>query len=424
MFWSAKEESEIVNEVRDALKKNERYSHSPDNLMGFPGTYLDSLLFRNIPGLDESTSLLDVFLHVLQENPNHIGCHSLDDTTSEFKGTQDLERDLLSICAEKILKSDAGSWDGYVASGGTEANIEAMWIFRNSRSQSGSKTASARSTAHLHVLASEDAHYSLEKGGDLLGLNCTRIAVDADGDRQIKLDDLRKVLKEKMSSGVTHFLIILTMGTTNFGSVDDIDRITNVLTEEKADFEIHIDAAFGGFIYPFTNAENKLNFKHPKVVSVTLDAHKMLQSPYGTGIFLSRKGRIEHVRTNTAKYVPGHEVTICGSRSGANSVSIWMILQQYGSDGGRDFCSKLIDNTNYLCDQLTELGIKHYRNKFMNVLAIDARYLSPEIAQTYHFVADDHEAPKWWRVVIMEHVNKEMIDQLIADVKQSNVKFA
>lgn len=71
-------------------------------------------------------------------NPNHIGCHTIDTDHEEmFSGTQEIEHDLIRICAEEIFKGEPQGYDGYVASGGTEANIQAMWIYRNFFMQGG-----------------------------------------------------------------------------------------------------------------------------------------------------------------------------------------------------------------------------------------------------------------------------------------------
>jgi glutamate/tyrosine decarboxylase-like PLP-dependent enzyme len=37
----------------------------------------------------------------------------------------------------------------------------------------------------------------------------------------------------------------------------------------------HIDGAYGGFVYPFSNQEiSVINFSNPKISSITIDAHK------------------------------------------------------------------------------------------------------------------------------------------------------
>ena len=137
-----------------------------------------------------------------------------------------------------------------------------------------------------------------------------------------------------------------------FGSVDEIDPIAHFLEEQHLEYKIHLDGAFGGFIYPFTKLENEHNFSNPKVNSISIDGHKMLQTPYGTGIFLIRKGFMKYVTTDEAQYVPGLDYTICGSRSGANAVVIYMILMLYGSKGWKMKMDELISRTDYLCERL------------------------------------------------------------------------
>src|SRR5690606_41593469 len=69
-------------------------------------------------------------------------------------------------------------------------------------------------------------------------------------------------------------------------------------------------------LVPPTDTTSKADFSHPHVSSITLDAHKMLQAPYGTGIFIARKGLMEYTCTREAQYVHGMDNTLSGSRSG------------------------------------------------------------------------------------------------------------
>lgn len=116
-----------------------------------------------------------------------------------------------------------------------------------------------------------------------------------------------------------------------FGSIDDPDIYSNALEKQGLEYRMHVDGAYGGFVYPFSNQRSAINFENEKISSFTIDAHKMLQAPYGTGVFLCRKGLIEYVLTEEAEYIEGMDLTVCGSRSGANAVAVWMILFTYGS---------------------------------------------------------------------------------------------
>ena len=103
-----------------------------------------------------------------------------------------------------------------------------------------------------------------------------------------------------------------------------------------------------------SNKNSTINFENPNVSSITIDAHKMLQAPYGTGVFLCRKGLIENVLTKEAQYVDGMDLTIVGSRSGANAIAVWMIMRTYGSDGWKAKVKSLLNKTTRLCNGLEE----------------------------------------------------------------------
>jgi tyrosine decarboxylase/aspartate 1-decarboxylase len=119
------------------------------------------------------------------------------------------------------------------------------------------------------------------------------------------------------------------MTTTMLGSVYDVDLYTNTLKKLRCNFKLHIDAAFGGFYYPFSNKENTINFTNPNVSSFTLDAHKMAQAPYRNRIFIIKKNYIKYINTLQANYVKVENFTLAGSRSRAKAIAIWMFLIQH-----------------------------------------------------------------------------------------------
>lgn len=405
MYWPSLPTPVVKQKVFDALNKNLNYT--TESILGLPGTYLEQEQFYDTPFLKDAP-----FLTVLRNNPNHIGCHTYSKGEKYFAGTQQLEIDLLKICAEEIFNAEESGYDGYVATGGTEANIQAQWMYRNYFIEKENAKAS-----EIGVIFSEDAHYSVYKGANLLGIHAVAIKVNHD-DRKMLLDDLKGKLKESYDLGIRYLIIHLSMGTTIFGSVDEPQPVLDIVKQNFEKYFVHVDAAFGGFIYPFSSQNKELTFQNPEISSVTIDGHKMLQTPYGTGIFLCRKGLIENVQTPEAAYVYGSDFTLCGSRSGANAISIWMILMTHGSEGWTQVIKHLVDLTDYLCKALDEMQVKYYRNPYMNIVAIDSSELSEEIAKQYYLVADNYHQPNWWKVVVMAHVKKHMIDDFLKDLKK------
>lgn len=412
MYWKSVDRKELNERVNLALSKNSNY-HKND-MLGIPGTYLDRKEFY------PDASFLDdaPYLRTLVANPNHIGCHTLKKPGSPiFKGTQAIEKELISICAEEIFGASKNSIDGYVATGGTEANLEAMWIYRNYF-----KKEYNADLEQIGVLFSEDTHYSITKGCDLLQLNPIMLEVDQ-STREIKLDLLQRQLQDAKNAGIKYFIVVLNLSTTMFGSVDEIEPIAELLQQEKLVFKIHLDAAFGGFIYPFTNPNSVHNFKNKLVSSVSIDGHKMLQTPYGTGIFLIRKGFMQYVTNTYAQYVPGLDYTLCGSRSGANAIVIWMQLMNYGSKGWTDKMNELIERTNFVCSRLDEMGIEYYRNPFLNIVTINAQHISADVATKFELVADSYESrPLWWKIVVMDHVGYQVLTKFLEEVEATLVK--
>jgi glutamate/tyrosine decarboxylase-like PLP-dependent enzyme len=145
----------------------------------------------------------------------------------------------------------------------------------------------------------------------------------------------------------------------------------------------------------------------------------MLQAPYGTGIFLCRKGLMEYSKTEEASYVHGTDFTLCGSRSGANAVAVWMILMTHGSEGWKYKMQHLIDRTDRICDKLDELDIEYYRNPDMNIVTIKAEQIPASLAHKFHLVADNFNDPKWWKIVTMSHVEKHVVDDFLIDLQKS-----
>lgn len=124
-LWKKLPAEQIRKRVFDALAENT--SFAGQTILGLPASYLDDQVFyQDAPFLENAP-----FLSTLIQNPNHIGCHTLGESESFFSGTQELEREVIRICAEEILNGTKNGHDGYVASGGTEANIQAAWIYRN-----------------------------------------------------------------------------------------------------------------------------------------------------------------------------------------------------------------------------------------------------------------------------------------------------
>jgi tyrosine decarboxylase / aspartate 1-decarboxylase len=410
MYWKKLSHEEVKHKIFDALGKNFDY-RGERPILGIPGTYLDtSEFYPDAPFLKDAP-----YMTAMVKNPNHIGIHTLSDKSvlEVFEGTQQIERDLIHLIAEQIFKGKPNEQDGYVATGGTEANIQAMWVYRNYfKHEFGAQH------QEIGLVYSEDSHYSMPKGANILGLQNIILKVN-ESTRAILEEDLHLQIDRAIEKGIKYFIVIANLSTTMFGSVDDIDALGDYFSHRNLPFKLHVDAAYGGFIYPFTNPNSRFTFENPYMTSITADGHKMLQTPYGTGLFLIRKGFIHYVKTEEANYIPGKDYTISGSRSGANAISIWMILQIHGSEGWKYKMETLCDKTERICSQLNRMGVDYFRNTFLNIIAISAQHISPELAHKYYLVANSYEnEPQWYKIVLMPHVRQGTIDSFLMDLER------
>lgn len=405
-FWKKLKQEQLKERIQRALFENVNFSS--DVSLGYPASKLDGKVFY-----DDAPFLKDApTLQTYVANPNNIGCHTFGTSETAFSGTQEIEREVLGVLATDVFKLD--EFDGYIAPGGTEANIQAIWVFRNYFMHNFDAKLS-----EIVILTSEDTHYSIPKASNLLQIEWLKIPVHFN-ERNIDKTALEQIIVDAKAKGKKYFIAISNMGTTMFGSVDDPYDYTSLLEKHNVAYKLHIDGAYGGFVYPFSNKDSVINFNNPKISSITIDAHKMLQAPYGTGVFICRKGLIENVLTKEAEYVEGMDLTLCGSRSGANAVAVWMILFTYGPNGWFEKVSVLQMRTQFLCNELDKLNISYFREPHMNIVTIHTENIPHEIAEKYDLVPQQHnDNNEWYKIVVMDHVEIEHLTTFIDELKAS-----
>lgn len=404
-YWkklSPLQQDEIISQ---ALKQNVNYAEGGS--LGVPASILDDKVFYGQASFLKDSPWLRLYV----QNPNHIGCHTLGDSEPFFKGTQALEKEVIQLLSEDMLGAPEAGCDGYVAAGGTEANLQAIWIYRNYFE----KVFNAK-PSEIALICSSDTHYSIAKGAGIFGLPLLEVPVEAHT-RLIQEDSLEQLINTAVQEGIGYFIVVANMATTMFGSIDDPNVYARILNSVGRPFKMHVDGAFGGFIYPITEQKNQLDFTNTDISSITLDAHKMLQAPYGTGVFLIRKNLMHFVYTEQAQYVNGMDITLSGSRSGANAVAVWMILMTYGYYGWQEKIQVLINRTDWFCIQLEKRGIRFYRHEKMNIVTIRSVDIPKEVADKYFLVPDKHNSPAdWYKIVVMDHVDRLKLQAFLQDL--------
>lgn len=200
---------------------------------------------------------------------------------------------------------------GHLTSGGTMANLEALWVA--GQLQPG-KT----------IVASEQAHYTHHRISGVLQLSFESIP----GDDHARMH--LEALKERLARGGVG-TVVATMGTTATGSVDPLPGILDL--REKYNFRVHCDAAYGGYFGLAGNlaeAARRAFERMRDADSIVIDPHKHGLQPYGCGCVLFRDPDVGRLYQHDSPYTYFSsrelhlgEISLECSRPGASAVALW-----------------------------------------------------------------------------------------------------
>ncbi len=167
---------------------------------------------------------------------------------------------------------------GILTSGGSISNLTALITARMARLSEDF----LRGTIYL----SEQTHHSVARAARLAGFpeRAVRI-VPVDARLRLRAADLEAMIRADRADGRQPFLVIANIGTTNTGAVDPLPEILQVA--RRHDLWVHADAAYGGF-FRLAPGGDRLMPGIEDCDSITIDPHKGLFLPYGTGCLLVR----------------------------------------------------------------------------------------------------------------------------------------
>lgn len=201
---------------------------------------------------------------------------------------------------------------GAICSGGTVANLTALWVARNHAFPAEGSFRGLHQEGLFRalkyygyegaaILVSRRGHYSLSKAADVLGLGRdSLISIATDDNNRIQTDDLRDKCLELQKQKIKIIAICGVAGTTETGSVDPLDAMADIAQEFGAHF--HVDGAWGGPTL-FSRTHKHLLRGIEKADSVTLDAHKQLYVPMGVGLVVFKEPGLSSAVEHHAQYI-------------------------------------------------------------------------------------------------------------------------
>ncbi len=307
-----------------------------------------------------------------------------------------MERQVLAMLHHLVYRSDDAFYEKWIhdsqhalgafCSGGTIANVTALWVARNrlcgpkGEFPGIAKAGLFKSLQHLKcdglaVLVSRRGHYSLGKAADLLGIGRDNLVlVDTDVNSRIDMKALRREYEKLLEQNIRPLAVIGIAGTTETGHVDPLEDLADFASE--IDCHFHVDAAWGGPTL-FSETHRHLLKGIERADSVTIDAHKQLYVPMGAGMVLFKDPAALTAIEHHANYILRHgskdlgSHTLEGSRPGKAmlvhaGLSIigrkgYELLIDLGIEKARRFAELIDEHENFELITAPELNILTYR---------------------------------------------------------------
>jgi aromatic-L-amino-acid decarboxylase len=137
------------------------------------------------------------------------------------------------------------------------------------------------------IYLSDQANHSIQKAARIAGFpaGAVRLVPTSDG-RRIDPAAAAALIEQDHAAGLRPFLLVGTAGTTNAGVIDPLDELAELAATQ--DMWFHVDACYGGFFQLTARGHDRLSGIE-RAESISLDPHKSLFLPYGTGVLLVRE---------------------------------------------------------------------------------------------------------------------------------------
>ncbi|MPZ65044.1 MAG: aminotransferase class V-fold PLP-dependent enzyme [Pseudonocardiaceae bacterium] len=167
---------------------------------------------------------------------------------------------------------------GLLTTGGSMANLSAVVAARHAGL--GEDLIGGR----LYVTA--QAHHSVTKAARIAGLPAAAVrVVPSTAQLRMDVEAAAAMIAADRTAGHRPFLLVGSAGTTDTGTIDPLPGLADLAAREG--LWLHVDGAYGGLFTLTDRGRTRLRGIE-RADSITLDPHKSLFLPYGTGALLVR----------------------------------------------------------------------------------------------------------------------------------------
>lgn len=295
-------------------------------------------------------------------------CSALNQNSAAWR--QSPSASALEACVLRWLCGLIGyreSGFGTLTSGGLEANLIVLKCARDAAAAKAATHGHTGMGATLRVYASEQAHFSLVKGVDILGIGRNNLRkIETDARFRVRVDSLREAIEQDVAAGYQPCAVVGVAGATSTGAVDPLAHLAEIA--EEYGLWYHVDAAYGGAL-AFSPSHRGLLRGIERADTVTLDPHKWMFVPFSCGALLTRDGArvLRDAFDVTPEYLDerrgggGDDGALDFFRHGqlgtrrANALKLWAALRYLGRRGYQQIIERQLSLTRYLASELDKL---------------------------------------------------------------------
>lgn len=325
------------------------------------------------------------------------------------------------LCKEFGLPTKAF---GTLTTGGSGANMTAIIAGRvHVLGETGDF-----SKARLYV--SDQVHHSVQKAAFCAGIpraNC--VSIITDNNFKLSIPALREQLESDLKAGYKPFMIVGSAGTTNTGAIDPLEELAAISRQQGLWF--HIDGAYGG-AFMLCPAGKKRLVGIEQADSITIDPHKGMFLPYGTGCLLVKDpSTLLRVYDCEADYLNVHQRESPASLGleltrEYRGIRLWLPLLLHGAAQFRQALSEKLELTQWLHEELQKLPVQILNKPELSVIVFRPGDISEKVTalgRTY-LVSTKLRGEKASRVCILSfRTHFEQVQTCLEDIKQTLYKL-
>ena len=281
-------------------------------------------------------------------------------------GTWSMEREAVAMMAS-LLGGDGGA-DGFITTGGTESNLAAMRLARNTGRR-----------AEPEIIAPVTMHFSFRLGAELMGIRLVEIDVD-DETYLPRIEDVERAITPRTVG------LVCSAPGGSFGVLDPVEAFADLA--RRTGLYLHVDAAFGGFILPFMrdlgHAIPPFDLSLDGVSSISTDGHKLGLLPIATGFFLVKDAAILEAIPTERTLIH----TTSSTKPGSRAAAAWATLKHLGREGYVRSTAHVLGLADIIAEGVTAIpGMTLAAPRFISIVGFTSSSIDLELV--HRLLAED-----------------------------------